>query len=111
MKNAKRREFFKTGIAAMAAACLIECTGKVQAQEKPSTTSNSKEFSPGQKVPASGIYEVTHDKLDGDDHAPKHQVTLIAGTVFPCCKVCGEWVRFRLLEAAEHVETVTHFVR
>ena len=26
-------------------------------------------FKPGEKVPTSGIYDVIHDKLDGDDHA------------------------------------------
>jgi hypothetical protein len=41
------------------------------------------EFKPGDKVPTSGIYDVIHDKLDGDDHAHAHQVTAISGTVFP----------------------------
>jgi uncharacterized protein len=63
------------------------------------------EFKPGDTVPTSGIYDVIHDKLDGDDHANPHQVTAIAGMVFPPCRGCNGWVRFRLHQAAEHVET------
>ena len=72
-------------------------------------TRNLKEFKPGEKVPASGIYDVVHDKLDGDDHALPHQVTAIAGKVFPPCRGCHEFVRYRLHQAAEHVETHNHF--
>ena len=111
MKKTKRREFFKTmAICAAAAGCFMECAGNAQAQEKPHVTNPNREFLPGEKVPASGIYEVTHDKLDGDDHAQQHQVTLIAGTVFPRCKVCSDWVRFRLRHAAEDRDAVSHFV-
>ena len=46
------------------------------------------EFKPGDKVPTSGIYDVIHDKLDGEDHA-----------------------HFRLHEAAEPVEAHDHFKR
>jgi len=72
-------------------------------------TKNVEEFKPGQKVPASGIYDVVHDKLDGDDHALPHQVTAIAGKVFPPCRGCHGSVRFRLHQAAEHVEEHHHF--
>ena len=71
----------------------------------------SEEFKPGEKVQISGIYDVTHDKLDGDDHAQQHQITAIAGTVFPRCKGCHGWVRFRLHQAAEHVEAHELFKR
>jgi len=67
------------------------------------------EFKPGDKVPISGIYDVIHDKLDGDDHAHPHQVTAIAGAVFPSCRGCQAWVRFRLHQAAEHVDAHHHF--
>lgn len=67
------------------------------------------EFSPGQMVPISGIYDVLHDSLDGDDHALPHQVTAIAGKVFPPCRGCHGSVRFRLHQAAEHLEEHHHF--
>ena len=67
------------------------------------------EFKPGEKAPVSGIYDVTHDKLDGDDHAHSHQVTAIAGDVFPSCRGCKALVRFRLHLHAEHISTHGHF--
>lgn len=66
-------------------------------------------FKPGDKVPTSGIYDVIHDKLDGDDHAHPHQVTVISGTVFPPCRGCKGSVRFRLHQAAEHLDAHDHF--
>jgi hypothetical protein len=69
----------------------------------------SDEFKPGDQVPASGIYDVIHDKLDGDDHAHPHQVIAMSGTVFPPCLGCHGWVRFRLHQAAEPVEAHHHF--
>jgi YjzC-like protein len=62
------------------------------------------EFKPGERVPTSGVYDVVHDKLDGDDHAHPHQVTAMAGSVFPPCRGCKGSVRFRLHLAAEHLE-------
>ena len=67
------------------------------------------EFKPGDKVPTSGIYDVIHDKLDGDDHAHPHQVTVISGTVFPPCRGCKGSVRFRLHQDAEHLDAHDHF--
>jgi len=67
------------------------------------------EFKPGDKAQSSGIYDVIHDKVDGHDHGLPHQVTAIAGTTFPQCRVCREEVRFRLHRAAEPVETHEHF--
>jgi len=66
-------------------------------------------FKPGEKVPTSGIYDVIHDKLDGNDHAHPHQVTVISGTVFPPCRGCKGSVRFRLHQAAEHLDAHDHF--
>jgi hypothetical protein len=110
MKNARRREFLKTVAAAsVGATCLTGSMGGVRSQEKPDLADKSKEFKPGDKVRFSGIYDVLHDKLDGDVHAEHHQVTAIAGTVFPHCRACREWVRFRLYEAAEHIATDPHF--
>ena len=70
---------------------------------------NIGQFKPGDKVPTSGIYDVIHDKLDGDHHAHPHQVTAISGKVFPPCRGCTGSVRFRLYQAAEHVEAHDHF--
>lgn len=49
-------------------------------------------FRPGQSVPVSGIYRVTH----GDAHRAAHELTLKKGEVFPPCRRCGQQVRFRL---------------
>jgi hypothetical protein len=72
-------------------------------------TKTVQEFKPGEKVPTSGIYEVIHDKLDGDRHALPHQVTAIVGEQFPLCRGCHGSVRFRLHQAAEHFEEHHHF--
>ena len=66
-------------------------------------------FKSGEKVPTSGIYDVIHDKLDGNDHAHPYQVTVISGTVFPPCRGCKGSVRFRLHQAAEHLDAHDHF--
>jgi len=110
MRKTRRREFLRTaGGAAIGATCLMEGMSRMRAQENPIRTNKSEEFEPGEKVPTSGIYEVIHDKLDGDDHAQQHQVTAIAGSVFPRCKGCREWVRFQLYRAAVNVEADLHF--
>src|SRR5271166_714897 len=97
MNNLKRRDFLKTaGIAAIGAGCLTAGVGELQAQEKPESVTKEKEFTPWEKAETCGIYDVFHDKIDGEHHAQQHQVIVIAGTVFPRCKGCGEWVRFRL---------------
>ena len=62
-------------------------------------------FKPGEKVQHSGIYEVEHDKA----HAQKHEVTCVFGKVFPPCKGCGQHPRFKLVRAAQHVETNDNF--
>ena len=71
----------------------------------------SHEFKPGDKVPKSGIYDVTHDKIDGDDHALPHQMTLITDRVFPTCRGCHDGVRYRHHQAVEHIDTHDHFKR
>jgi len=109
MNKPGRREFFKiVGVAAIPT-FLAEGMDIMQAQDIPNHTKNAKEFAPGEKVPTSGVYDVTHDKVDGDDHAQHHQITFIAGAVFPRCKGCGQWVRFRPYHAAENVEAAPHF--
>lgn len=62
------------------------------------------EFKPGDKVPHSGIYLVTHDKK----HSEPHEVTCVFGKVFPPCRGCSH-PRFKLVRAARHIETEDNF--
>jgi hypothetical protein len=59
------------------------------------------EFEPGDVVPKSGIYRVIHDL----GHTQPHEVTCIYGKRFPPCHGCGHHPRFRLVTAAQHIET------
>ena len=61
-------------------------------------------YKPGDVVPESGIYRVTHDPK----HAAAHQVTCIEGKKFPPCKGCDH-PRFVLVKAAVHVNTQRSF--
>lgn len=110
MKKMMRRDFLKTaGVAAIGAGCLTAGIGKLHAQEKPNSLAKEKEFKPGEKAKATGVYDVLHDKIDGEHHAQQHQVMVIAGTVFPHCKGCHEWVRFRLSQEVEYIDKDPHF--
>lgn len=62
------------------------------------------EYKPGDEVPASGIYKVTHDK----NHT-EHEVTVIMGKKFPPCNHCGNHPRFTLVRAAHHIQNNEHF--
>jgi hypothetical protein len=62
-------------------------------------------FKPGDKVQSSGIYQVTHDNR----HASEHEVTCVYGKIFPPCKGCGNHPRFKLVRAAQHIESNEHF--
>lgn len=59
----------------------------------------SKDFNPGEKCEASGIYLVTHDQ----NHVPPHEVTVVLGEPFPPCRGCGQQTRFRAARLALHV--------
>ena len=63
----------------------------------------STEYKPGEDVPKSGIYKVTHDS-----HSPSHEVTCVYGKKFPPCRSCKH-PRFELVRAAHHIETHEHF--
>jgi hypothetical protein len=53
----------------------------------------------GQKVPASGIYQVRHEK-----HRLPHEVTLLRDQKFPSCEQCGtEFKVVRLIESLDQV--------
>ena len=73
-------------------------------------TMHQDDFKPGEKIAASGIYDVLHDSLDGEPHAHPHQVIAVSGAIFPPCRACGGGVRYRLHQAAEHVGE-HHFFR
>ena len=57
------------------------------------------EYEPGEQVPKSGIYQVTHD----ENHTAPHEVTAVYGHRFPPCNHCGDHPRFILVRAAIHV--------
>ncbi|HXN30753.1 MAG TPA: hypothetical protein VN894_02785 [Polyangiaceae bacterium] len=62
-------------------------------------------FKSGDKVKKSGIYSVLHE----GKHADAHDVTCIAGKMFPQCGECGDAVRFLLVRHATHVGRSEHF--
>jgi len=62
-------------------------------------------YKPGDVVPASGIYRVTHDPR----HAAEHEVTCVIGEPFPPCNGCGHHPRFQLVRAAHHIRNHEHF--
>ena len=63
------------------------------------------ELEPGETAMNSGIYIVTHDRLDGHDHAHPHPVIVMRGAVLPPCRLCRNGVRYSLMLAAEDVNT------
>jgi len=56
-------------------------------------------FRPNEAVPETGIYQAYHG-----DHRSSHLVTLLAGSDFPVCKVCGPEVHFRLVRGVPSAE-------
>jgi len=61
----------------------------------------------GSLVPASGVYEVIHDK--NQHNVQRHEVTCIEGRKFPPCRGCGKNVEFRAVKLATHIEDHQHF--
>jgi len=61
-------------------------------------------FRPGQIVPESGVYRITHDPQHADT---PHEVTVIKGRRFPTCRHC-KGISFELVHAAKHVGEVDH---
>src|SRR5215469_17773423 len=96
--NETRRGFMKlVGGAVVAAGTVMVDSRDAQAESQPPRTEcESREFRPGEKVPISAVYDVIHDRIDGQPHAADHQLTLAAGRRFPNCKVCQGWVKFRV---------------
>jgi hypothetical protein len=52
------------------------------------------DFKPGQIVPRSGVYRVYHDS-----HRLMHEAALLVNELFPCCRQCGDQVKFELLRS------------
>ena len=59
---------------------------------------------PGEIVPQSGIYTITHDPAHAD---MPHEVTVIKGRRFPTCRHC-KGISFELAHAARHVGEIDH---
>ena len=85
-------------------------SGGLKNGEKPGTANDGVVFKPGDIVPVSGIYDVMHDRIDGQEHAEQHQIMATAGEIFASCKVCQIWVRYRLHSTAEHIVAHDYFV-
>lgn len=62
-------------------------------------------YKPGDKVPNSGIYRVTHDP----EHTQAHEVTCVYDETFPPCNHCGDHPRFVLVRAAIHIRSNENF--
>ena len=62
------------------------------------------QYKPGDEVPRSGIYRVTHDP----EHGEPHEVTCIGGRRFRECKFCKN-ARFELLHAARYIKGHKYF--
>src|ERR1700757_2449770 len=58
----------------------------------------AQEYRPGEIVPQSGIYTITHDPAHAD---MPHEVTVIKGRRFPTCRHC-KGISFELAHAAKH---------
>jgi hypothetical protein len=64
----------------------------------------AQEYKPGEIVPESGIYKITHDPVHAD---MPHEVTVIKGRRFPTCRHC-KGITFELAHAAKHVGEIGH---
>jgi len=58
-------------------------------------------FKAGENVPRSGVYRVSHEA-----HRLMHEAALLAGEQFPCCRNCGNDVRFELLRIMHDSEVL-----
>jgi len=63
-------------------------------------------YKPGDKVPHTGLYVVTHDQ-----HRADHEATLLEGEYFPGCLQCGGKVVFALSRAAQPISRDSDFKR
>lgn len=63
-------------------------------------------FRPGDRVPSTGIYTVTHYQ-----HRMPHEVFAVEGERFPTCRRCGERAHFTLLHEATRIDEDQDFTR
>jgi hypothetical protein len=63
-------------------------------------------FRPGDKVPTTGIYTVSHYQ-----HRMPHDVFAVEGDQFPPCRRCGSRASFVLAQAASHIDSDHDFSR
>jgi len=68
----------------------------------PKAKRTAEKFRPGQSVPDTGIYLVSHR-----GHRAAHQAILLKNETFPRCSKCGESVRFQLVRASRPVSDRT----
>jgi hypothetical protein len=61
----------------------------------------------GSECPATGIYVVSHHD---PEHAPPHEVLIVAPFIFPKCKICAD-VRFSLMRLPVEVIHENQFLR
>jgi len=61
-------------------------------------------FNTGETVPESGIYRVLHG-----EHRLPHEVTLLAGQIFPRCSKCKDSVHFEVVRHAAHIQAQPGF--
>ena len=61
-------------------------------------------YRPGDEVPSSGIYRVSHKQ-----HRPEHDALLTVSTPFPRCRVCGDNVIYQLVQGASPIESDQDF--
>jgi len=54
-------------------------------------------YSPGEVIAESGLYEICHY------NEPRTPVILTINGIFPCCRSCGDKVRYKLLRAVPHI--------
>jgi hypothetical protein len=64
-------------------------------------------LSPGDIVPRSGIYVLTH----GNCASQEMEKILLAGQTFPPCRWCGSQVRFQLQHGVPHISEDRDFGR
>ena len=70
----------------------------------PEEAMSENKFNTGQTVPHSGIYRVIHA-----GHRLPHEVTLVAGEVFPRCCKCRDAVQFEVIRRASLAQTDSSF--
>jgi hypothetical protein len=74
------------------------------ASQESSARMAESQFTPGEVVPCSGVYRISHV-----EHRAEHDGILLKGQPFPVCTMCGEKVRFQLIQAANPIEQQPDF--